>query len=46
MARRFSLCGEGTSCHDEIAVYRIASIPSKPGYLMVTGGKVVDGKKS
>jgi hypothetical protein len=41
-----SLCVEkGTSCHDEIAVYRIASIPSKPGYLMVTGGKVVDGKE-
>ena len=41
-----SLCAEkGTSCHDEIAVYRIASIPSKPGYLMVTGGKVVDGKE-
>jgi hypothetical protein len=41
-----SLCVEkGTSCHDEVAVYRIASIPSKPGYLMVTGGKVVDGKE-
>ena len=41
-----SLCAEkGTSCHDEIAVYRIASIPGKPGYLMVTGGKVVDGKE-
>jgi hypothetical protein len=41
-----SLCAEkGASCHDEIAVYRIASIPSKPGYLMVTGGKVVDGKE-
>jgi hypothetical protein len=42
-----SLCAEkGTSCHDEIAVYRIASIPSKPGYLMVTGGKVETEKKS
>lgn len=41
-----SLCVEkGTSCHDEIAVYRIAGIPGKPGYLMVTGGKVVDGKE-
>ena len=41
-----SLCAEkGTSCHDEIAVYRIASIPGKRGYLMVTGGKVVDGKE-
>jgi hypothetical protein len=41
-----SLCAEkSTSCHDEIAVYRIASIPSKPGYLMVAGGKVVGGKE-
>jgi hypothetical protein len=41
-----SLCVEkGTSCHNEIAVYRIAGIPGKPGYLMVTGGKVVDGKE-
>src|ERR1700674_3836230 len=41
-----SLCAEkGTSCHDEIAVYRIAAIPGKPGYLMVTGAKVVDGKE-
>jgi hypothetical protein len=36
---------KGTSCHDEIAVYRIAAIPGKRGYLMVTGGKVVDGKE-
>jgi hypothetical protein len=34
---------KGTSCHDEIAVYRIAAIPGKRGYLMVTGAKVVDG---
>jgi len=41
-----SLCVEkGTACHDEIAVYRIAAIPGKPGYLMVSGGKVVDGKE-
>ena len=41
-----SLCVEkGTACHDEVAVYRIAVIPSKPGYLMVSGGKVVDGKE-
>jgi len=41
-----SLCVEkGTTCHDEIAVYRIAAIPGKPGYLLVTGGKVVDGKE-
>lgn len=41
-----SVCVEkGTSCHDEIAVYRIAAIPGKHGYLMVTGGKVVDGKE-
>ena len=41
-----SLCVEkGTACHDEIAVYRIAAIPDKPGYLLVTGGKVVDGKE-
>ena len=27
---------KGTSCHDEIAVYRIASIPGKRGYLMAS----------
>ena len=36
---------KGTACHDEVAVYRIAAIPGKPGYLLVTGGKVVDGKE-
>lgn len=41
-----SLCVEkGTSCHDEIAVYRIAAIPGKRGYLMVTGAKVVNGRE-
>jgi hypothetical protein len=41
-----SLCVEkGTACHDEIAVYRIAAIPGKRGYLLVTSGKVVDGKE-
>jgi hypothetical protein len=41
-----SLCVEkGTACHDEVAVYRIATIPGKPGYLLVSGGKVVDGKE-
>jgi hypothetical protein len=36
---------KGTACHDEIAVYRITAIAGKPGYLMVSGGKVVDGKE-
>lgn len=41
-----SLCVEkGTACHDEVAVYRIAAIPGKRGFLMVTGGKVVDCKE-
>ena len=41
-----SLCVEkGAACHDEVAVYRIATMPGKRGYLMVTGGKVVDGKE-
>ena len=41
-----SLCVEkGTACHDEVAVYRIAAIAGKPGTLMVSGGKVVDGKE-
>ena len=41
-----SLCVEkGTGCHDEVAVYRITTIPGKRGYLVVTGGKVVDGKE-
>ena len=41
-----SLCVEkDTACHDEIAVYRIAAVPGKRGYLLVTGGKIVDGKE-
>ena len=41
-----SLCVEkGAACHDEVAVYRIATMPGKRGYLMVTGGKAVDGKE-
>jgi len=41
-----SLCVEkGTACHDEVAVYRIAAISGKPGALLVSGGKVVDGKE-
>src|SRR5689334_2215913 len=41
-----SLCVEkGTACHDEVAVYRIAALPDKPGYVTVTGGRVVDGKE-
>jgi hypothetical protein len=44
--RGSSLCVEkGTSCIDEIAVYRIDTIPGKRGYLMVKAGKVVDGKE-
>jgi hypothetical protein len=41
-----SVCFEkGTSCHDEIAVYRIAAISGKRGYLRVAAGKVVNGKE-
>jgi len=41
-----SVCVEkGTACHDEVAVYRIAAIPGKRDYFMVTGGKVADGKE-
>jgi hypothetical protein len=36
---------KGTSCHDEIAVYRLAAIPGKRGFLTVTAGKVVDGRE-
>ena len=36
---------KGTACHDEVAVYGIAAIAGKSGYLLVTGGKVVDGKE-
>jgi hypothetical protein len=36
---------QNTACHDEVAVYRIAAIPGKPGTVMVSGGKVVDGKE-
>jgi hypothetical protein len=41
-----SLCVEkGAACHDEVAVHRITAIPGKPGTVMVSGGKVVDGKE-
>jgi hypothetical protein len=41
-----SLCVEkGTACNDEVAVYRIAMISGKRGFLLVTGGKVVNGKE-
>jgi len=41
-----SLCLEkGSACHDEVAVYRITVVAGKPGYMMVSGGKVVDGKE-
>ena len=36
---------KGTSCHDEIAVYRISAIPGRHGHFMVSGGKVVDGRE-
>ena len=36
---------KGTSCHDEIAVYRISAIPGTHGHFMVSGGKVVDGRE-
>jgi hypothetical protein len=42
-----SLCVEkGTACHDEIAVYRIAAIPGKPGYLLVSGAKLWTARRS
>lgn len=41
-----SVCVQkGTACGDEIAVYRIAAVPGRRDYLMVTGGKLVDGKE-
>jgi hypothetical protein len=36
---------QNAACHDEVAVYRIAAIPGKPGTVMVSGGKVVNGKE-
>lgn len=36
---------KGTSCHDEIAVYRISAIPGRHGHFMVSGGKVVEGRE-
>ena len=33
------------ACHDEVAVYRIATIAGKPDALLVSGGKMVDGKE-
>ena len=41
-----SLCVDKTgACHDEAAVYRIATIAGKPDALLVSGGKMVDGKE-
>lgn len=41
-----SLCVDKNSgCHDEIAVYRIATIAGKTDALLVSGGKMVDGKE-
>jgi hypothetical protein len=43
--RGVSLCVDKTdACHDETAVYRIATIPGKRDALLVSGGKMVDGK--
>jgi hypothetical protein len=33
----------GTACRDEKVVYHIAKVPGKPGYVSVTGDKIVSG---
>ena len=41
-----SLCVDKSgSCHDEVAIYRIAAIAGKLDVLLVSGGKMVDGKE-
>src|SRR5260370_39057563 len=40
---------KGTACHDEIAVYRIAAIPRKRGYLLgilAPAGKAVHAQET
>lgn len=32
-------------CHDEVNVYRISTIPSKPTKFLVSADKIVDGKE-
>jgi hypothetical protein len=32
-------------CHDEVNVYHVSAIPSKPGIYFVSGNKIVDGKE-
>ena len=32
-------------CHDEVNVYRIATIAGKPGWVSVTASKVIEGKE-
>lgn len=40
-----SICvGDNPACHDEKVIYRIAKSTEKPGMLVITMDKIVDGK--
>lgn len=36
---------ENSPCRNEVNVYRFAAIAGKPGWFLVTGSKVIDGKE-
>jgi len=44
--RGYSVCMvKNSPCHDEVNVYRISAIPSKPGIYFIFGNKIVNGKE-
>lgn len=44
--RGHSVCMvKDSPCHDEVNVYHVSAIPSKPGIYFVSGNKIVDGKE-
>jgi hypothetical protein len=44
--RGHSVCAvKGSPCHDEVNVYRVSEIVGRPGWLLVTGIKIVSGQE-
>jgi hypothetical protein len=38
-----SCVARNTACHDETVVYRLSDLPNKPGYVLVSADKIVNG---
>jgi len=38
-----SCVARNTACHDETVIYRLANLPNKPGYVLVSADKIVNG---